>query len=243
MSRIARTDRAGVVTLTLDRAEKRNALDMAMFVALDTELAVLEQQAESISVVILAANGPVFCAGADLGPKEMGPTPDFQARTIARLAALPQPVIAAVHADCLTGGLELVLGCDLIVASEDAHFADTHARWGVSPVWGMTQRLPRRIGIGRAKLMAFSGRRIDARTAERWGLVDLCFAAADFAAEVDRLAQDMAAQSGHSLRGYKRLFADTRDLPLDEGLAWEIERSPGNAPDFADRVAGRFGRH
>jgi enoyl-CoA hydratase len=238
---VRRDDRDGIATLTLDRPEKRNALNVAMFAALDAHLAAIEAEGDRIGLVMLRAAGPVFCAGADLGPREETPVPNFQARTIARLAALPQPVIAAVHGDCLTGGLELILAADLIVAAESAGFADTHARWAVVPVWGMTPRLPRRIGQGRARWLAFTGRRIDAATAERWGLVDQCIADAAFDAGVDALAADIARQSWHSLRGYKRLYRDTEDLPLAEALAWEIERSPGNGPDFRDRVAGRFG--
>lgn len=241
MTLVRRADRDGIATLTLDRPEKRNALNVAMFAALDVHLAAIEAEAGSIGVVVLRAAGPVFCAGADLGPREDVPVPDFQARTIARIAALPQPVIAAVHADCLTGGLELILAADLIVAAESAGFADTHARWGVVPVWGMTPRLPRRIGQGRARWLSYSGRRIDAATAEQWGLVDRCVRDAAFDAEVDALAADIARQSWHSLRGYKRLYRETQDLPCAEGLAWEIDHSPGNGPDFRERVAGRFG--
>ncbi len=242
MSLVLRSTLGNVATLTLNRPEKRNALNMAMFIALDAELAALEQAPDNVAVVVLRAAGAVFCAGADLGPKEAGPLPDFQARTIRRLAALPIPVVAAVHADCMTGGLELILAADIILAADSAHFADTHARWGVVPVWGMTQRLPRRIGEPRAKFMAFTGRRIDAPTAATWGLVDLCLPAAEFDAEVLRLAEDIASQSSHSLRGYKRLYDETRHLPLDDGLDWEIAKSPGNAPDFRERVSARFGR-
>ncbi|RYY43546.1 MAG: enoyl-CoA hydratase/isomerase family protein [Sphingomonadales bacterium] len=242
MSLVALDEQDGIAALRLNRPEKRNALNIAMFVALDEALAQLEHRIEQVGVVVLRAVGPVFCAGADLGPREEGPLPNFQARTITRLAALPVPVVAAVHGDCLTGGLELILAADIIVASETAHFADTHARWGVMPEWGMTQRLPRRIGPHRAALMSFSGRRVAAREAERWGLVDLVASEDAFAGAVDTLAAEIAAQSRHSLRGYKRLFRETADLPLGAGLAWEIAHSPGKAPDFAARVSGRFGR-
>lgn len=241
MTLVLRADRGGIATLTLNRPEKRNALNVAMFAALDGHVAAIEAEGDRIGVVVLRAAGSVFCAGADLGPREAVPEPNFQARIIARLATLPQPVIAAVHGDCLTGGLELILAADLILAAERAGFADTHARWAVVPVWGMTQRLPRRIGQGRARWLAYSGRRVDAATAERWGLVDQCLPDATFDSEVDAFASGIAGQSWHSLRGYKRLYREGEDLALADGLAWEIDRSPGNGPDFRDRVAGRFG--
>jgi enoyl-CoA hydratase len=188
-----------------------------------------------------AVPGRCFAPAPNLGPREEPPVPDYQAKIIARLAALPQPVIAAIHGDCLTGGLELALAADIIVAGDRARFADTHARWAVMPLWGMTQRLPRRIGIGRAKMMGYTCCHVDAVTAERWGLADLHIAG-DFDLQVDELVSGIAQQSPHSLRGYKRLFNETADLALADGLAWEIVNSPGKGSDFADRVAGRFGR-
>jgi enoyl-CoA hydratase/carnithine racemase len=237
---VTREDCNGIATLTLNRAAKRNALNVDMFKALDDHLASIESAA-GVSVVVLRANGSVFSAGADLGKQQSAPMRHFQARTIDRLAALPQPVIAAVEGVCFTGGLELVLAADIIVAAEDARFADTHARWALVPGWGLTQRLPRRIGPGRARLMMFSSGEIDGRTAEDWGLADLCLPAAAFETELGRLVKDIAANSSHSLRGYKRLLAETHDLPLAAGLAWERANSPGAGPDFAERIAGRFG--
>ena len=172
--RIGRADADGVCTLTLDRPEKLNALDMAAFEALDAHLAALEADA-SVGCVVLRGAGRGFCAGADLGELD-GATerpPHYKPGVIERLARLPIPVIAAVHGVCFTGGLELVLACDFILADATAKFADTHGKWGLVASWGMSQRLPRRIGLAAAKRMMMTARTVEAAEAERLGLVDL----------------------------------------------------------------------
>lgn len=238
---VLRVDEAGVATLTLNRADKRNALNVDMFRALDTHLAALETQTDSVGVVVLRANGPVFSAGADLGKQQKPPVRHFQSKTIQRLADLPQPVVAAVHAPCFTGGLELVLAADIIMACESARFADTHAKWALVPGWGMTQRLPRRVGQAKAREMMFTAREYSAQEAQAMGLINLCVADDMFEAEVERLARDIANLSWHSHRGNKALLSATSDLPLEAGLAHEVFASPGVGPDFAERVGGKFG--
>lgn len=239
---ILRSDAAGIATLTLNRSEKRNALNVDMFVALDAELAALEAQTETIGAVVLRAAGAVFSAGADLGKQQRAPSRNFQAKTIERLAGLPQPVIAAVHGPCFTGALELVLAADIIFAAESARFADTHAQWGLVPGWGMSQRLPRRVGTFKAREMMFTTRAIDGRTAERIGLANYCVADDAFEADLAALMADIIALSWHSHRGNKRLLIETADMVLAQGLAHESYRGPGVAPDFAERVGATFGQ-
>jgi enoyl-CoA hydratase len=238
---VLRHDQAGIATLTLNRADKRNALNVDMFRALDRHLAALEQESEAIGVVVLRADGPVFSAGADLGKQQKPPSKNFQAKTITRLAHLPQPVIVAVQGICYTGGLELALAADIILASASARFADTHPQWALVPGWGMSQRLPRRIGSFKAREMMFTGRVYDGAAAERIGLANICVADALFEEELARLAADIAGQSWHSLRGYKRLLNETEGMPLASGLAHEVYESPGIGPDFAERVGRKFG--
>lgn len=237
---VLREDKDGVATLTLNRPDKRNALNVDVFSALDAHLATLEAATDTIGVVVLRAAGPVFSAGADLGKQQRQPVKNFQARTIQRLARLPQPVIAAVHGICYTGGLELALAADLIIASEAARFADTHAKWALTPGWGMSARLPRRIGPHKAREMMFSTRSYDARAAERMGLIDICVAEDAFETEVAALVADIVGQSWHSLRGNKRLLNESEGMELTAALAYEIANSPGAGPDFAERVGGKF---
>ena len=117
----------GVAVLTLNRADKRNALNLALWGELEAHIAAIEALGDAIGAVVLRAAGPVFCAGNDL--KERGiatPRPNYQASIVTRLASLPQPVIVAVQGGCFTGGLELALAGDIILAGESASFADTH---------------------------------------------------------------------------------------------------------------------
>jgi len=237
---VRRDDDAGIATLTLDRPEALNALSPALFVELRAHLDALAEETESIGCVILRGAGRSFSAGNDLKAIRAGekaPEPHYQAETLVRLETLPQPVIAAVQGHCYTGSLELALACDLIVAAESARFADTHGRWALTPTWGMSQRLPRRIGPLRAKELMFTGRVVGGREAAAIGLANRCVADADLDSEVRRLAGEIVANSWHTLRADKRLIRGGLDLGLSEALAFERRESPGPGPDAAERMA------
>jgi enoyl-CoA hydratase/carnithine racemase len=238
---VLRSDQDGIATLTLNRPDKRNALNVDLFRALDDHLAALEAATETVGVVVLRANGPVFSAGADLGKQQKQPVRNFQARTVDRLSRLPQPVVAAVHAPCFTGGLELALACDIILAAESARFADTHAQWALVPGWGMSARLPRRVGQAKAREMMFTTRSYGGREAEAMGLVNQCVADEVFEETLASLVGGMARQSWHSHRSNKALLMASEAMPLNAALAHEIFASPGAGPDFAERVGGKFG--
>ena len=146
---VTRTDKDGLCTLTLNRPEKLNALNVPIFVQLRAHVDEIAALTETIGCVVLRGAGRAFSAGHDLKDIQAGerpPRPHFQAETVSCLANLPQPVIVAVHGHCYTGALELALAGDLLIASASARFADTHSRWGLTPLWGMSQRLPRRVG-------------------------------------------------------------------------------------------------
>ncbi len=239
-SLVLREDADGIATLTLNRAEKRNALNVDMFLALDRHLAALEGSAGSISAVILRAAGPVFCAGADVGKQLKPPYRHFQTATITRLARLPQPVVAVVHGPCFTGGMELILAADLILAAEAARFADTHGAFALAPGWGLSQRLPRRIGEAKAREMMLLGRTYSGREAEAMGLANLCLPDRDFEQGVSQVIDDLRKQSPHSLLAYKKLFLETQDMPLAGGIAYEAAYNPGAGPDFEERRNARL---
>ena len=231
----------GIATLTLNRPAKRNALNLAIWDALNRHLDAIIAAGDAIGVVVLTANGPSFCAGNDLSERGVAlPRPHYQASTITRLANLPQPVIAAVQGGCYTGGLELVLAADIIIAGESALFADTHGKFALVPVWGLSQRLPRRVGQIRAREMSFTGLPVTGSEAARIGLANHCVPDADLAARTAHLAQAIAGQSRHSVFAYKRLYAEQADLPLAAGLAHEAFNSAGVGPDMAERVAAQF---
>ncbi|WP_040831006.1 enoyl-CoA hydratase [Nocardia jiangxiensis] len=167
--------RGGVRILTLHRPAARNALTSSLIEALRRELAAADSD-DRVDVIILTGTDPAFCAGLDL--RELGATGDNAAR-IADVEVpvghpwrpLSKPIIGAVNGAAVTGGLELALACDFLIASERARFADTHARVGVLPGWGLTARLPAAVGRGFARRMSLSGDFVDATAALRAGLV------------------------------------------------------------------------
>jgi enoyl-CoA hydratase/carnithine racemase len=241
---VLRQDDQGVATLTLNRPDALNALSPALFVELRSHLDAIAAATEQVGCVVLRGAGRSFCAGNDLRAIQAGeraPAPHFQADTVQAIEDLPQPVIAAVQGHCYTGGLELALACDLLIAAESARFADTHGKWAMTPTWGMTQRLPRRIGPLYAKEMMFSGRPIDGREAVAIGLANRCVADAELEAVTLELARQIVANSWHTLRADKKLVNAGQDFGLEDGLAYERRESPGAGPDAQERVA-TFGK-
>jgi enoyl-CoA hydratase len=240
---VTRTDKDGLCTLTLNRADKLNALNVPMFVQLRAHVDQIAKQTETVGCVVLRGAGRAFSAGHDLKDIRSGetpPHPHFQGETVACLSNLPQPVIVAVHGYCYTGALELALAGDLLIASESARFADTHSRWGLTPIWGMSQRLPRRVGAAKAKEMMLTGRVYAGEEAAAMGLANLCVPDERFDEEVERLARSVLQNSWLSNRVNKRLVDATDGMALTEGLRYEVENSPGATPDAQQRIA-QFG--
>jgi enoyl-CoA hydratase len=237
---VLREDRGTTAHLILNRPDKLNSLNVPVFEALDAQVRSLAQDKDGIAVVVLRGAGRCFSAGHDLGDIATGeklPAPNYQAKVIERLATLPLPIITAVHGHCYTGALELALAGDLILAAESARFADTHAKWALTPVWGLSQRLPRRIGTTKAREMMFTCRTYSGREAAAMGLANSCVADEEFLPAIDALAAEIAANSSFSHAANKRLLDATDGLPLSEGLAHEAYRGEGRGPDMADRIA------
>lgn len=234
---VLRGDRGGVATLTLNRPEALNALNIPLFAALRERLAELAGETETVGCVVLRGAGRAFCAGNDLKALgEPAPAPHYQAETVDMLETLPQPVVAAVRGACYTGGLELMLAADLCVAADSAVFCDTHGEWALTPLWGMSQRLPRRIGPLAAKEMMYTARRVSADEALGLGLVNRVVADGELEAEAAALAASIAANSWHTLRADKRLVNEGQNHTYAEGLAFERRVSPGAGPDLAERL-------
>lgn len=240
LQRVTRDDANGVCTLTLDRPDKLNALDTAAFQALDAHLSALEHDQGSVGCVVLRGAGRGFCAGADLNALADAtekPPPTFKPTVIERLSLLKQPVIAAVHGVCFTGGLELALACDFIIADATARFADTHGKWGLVGAWGMSQRLPRRIGLSAAKRMMMTARVVEAPEAKDLGLVDLLTPPGKLDGVLKSFVDELLANSWFTNFAVKRLLIETDGMSLAEGLAHEHYRYPGVAPDHHERIA------
>src|SRR5437764_8338894 len=167
----------GVAVVTLNRPEARNALNSELLRALPEALQQCDDD-ERVAVIILTAADPAFCAGLDL--KQLGSVDSqisgrseaTRATTSAPWPSLSKPLIGAVNGPAVTGGFELALNCDFLVASERARFADTHARVGIMPGWGLSVLLPQAIGIRRAKEMSLTGNFMTAAEAYDFGLVN-----------------------------------------------------------------------
>jgi enoyl-CoA hydratase len=237
---VLREDQDGLATLTLNRPDKLNALNVEMFIELKNHVDKIAREIDRIGAVVVRGAGKCFSAGHDLNDIAAGerpPKPNFQADTIEALANLPQPVISAVHGHCYTGALELALAGDIIFAAESAKFADTHARWALVPAWGMSQRLPRRIGTVKAREMMFTCRTYPGTEALVMGLANFCVPDDKFDAELRAFVDTILANSWHSHRANKRLLIETDALPLFAGLAHEVYRSRGFGPDMKERIA------
>jgi enoyl-CoA hydratase/carnithine racemase len=238
---VTRRDQEGVAVLSLNRPEQLNALSPSLFVELRAHIDDIAAQSETIGCVILRGEGRSFSAGNDIKAIQAGdraPSAHFQAETIDALQSLPQAVIAEVRGHCYTGALELALGCDFIIAGESARFADTHGRWSMTPTWGMSQRLPRRIGVARAKQMMFTGTPLSGREAVEFGLANVCVADEELEATVLRMAATIVGNSWHTLRADKSLVNEGQQFSLAEALQYERKNSPGAGPDMAERLKG-----
>lgn len=208
-----------VAVLTLNRPNSMNALDHALRAAV-AEAATRLAADDSVRVLVLTGAGSrAFCAGLDL--KELGQSESAlrgaEADPVLALEAFPRPIIVAINGVAVTGGFELALVGDVLLASSNARFADTHARMGIMPGWGLSQKLPRIIGASRAKEMSFTGNFIGAEQAERWGLVNSVVAPDALMDHAMALAQQMAEADPVFAARYKRLIDDGLARTLTEG--------------------------
>ncbi|MEL7158788.1 MAG: enoyl-CoA hydratase/isomerase family protein [Actinomycetota bacterium] len=236
---VLRDDADGVCRLILNRPEKLNALTPAAFIELRSHIDALADD-ESIGCVILGGAGRSFCAGNDLGGITDGikaPTPHFQAETIDALEALPQPTIARIQGHCFTGGLELALGCDLLVSADDAQLGDTHGQWGLVASWGLTVRLPERVGRAKAKELMYTARRISGTEAAQIGLVNQAVPPRQLMTTVDELAASITANSWDTSRFDKALLRDGTQMSRAQALTHERSIPYGRPRDMAERMA------
>ena len=242
---ISSDEAAPVTTLTLSRPQALNAITPTMLGELSAALDVVASD-PAISVVVLTGEGRAFSAGVDLkaigqqrpGQGEVGASLNDRARrVIDQITTLDAIVVAKINGFCFTGAMELALACDLIVTAEEAVFGDTHAKWGLRPTWGMSQRLPRFVGLARARELSYTGRRFTGAEAAEWGLAVRAVPAVELDSAVQALADEIAANSKGSLLAYKDLYRASERLPLLEGLQYEFGTNYA-IEDSADRVSG-----
>ncbi|WP_439572444.1 enoyl-CoA hydratase [Phreatobacter sp.] len=241
-------DRRGpVAILTLNRPDAMNALSQALIRALTAAIIELSADDAVRAVVLTGAGERAFSAGLDL--KELAARPGLlgmvegdgaRPNPIRAIEQSAKPFIAAVNGVAITGGFELALACDVLIAANTARFADTHQRVGVIPGWGLSQKLSRIIGPSRAKEMAFSGRFVTAGQASEWGLVSRAVPPADLMADALALAQEIAEVPGTFIADYKRLVDEGYALPFGEAMTLEAERSRRhNSAIVPADIAGR----
>ena len=209
-------------TITLNRPEAMNAITVVMLGELADALAKIAAD-PSIRAVIITGEGRAFSAGVDLkalGTRSLeggavGDYLDIPARAVTdAIASLEAIVIAKINGFCFTGALELALACDLIITADEAKFGDTHAKWGLRPSWGMSQRLPHLVGPQRARLLSYSAMTFTGVQAAEWGLASASHPLAGLDAAVDALAITIAENSKGALLAYKDLYRAADDLEL-----------------------------
>ena len=235
---VLREDNNGVTTLTLNRPDKLNALNPAVFVEFRNHLDAIAED-DTVGCVIVTGAGRSFCAGHDLGAistNEHAPSKHFEPETVDALEQLPQPTIAKIRGHCFTGGLEFALACDFLIATESAQLGDTHGQWGLVPVWGMTRRLPERVGRSTAKELMFTSRRITGIEAERIKLVDHAVADDDLDSFVDAFAAEICSNSWDTNQFVKKLIAGGDERSRTEALLWEREMPFGSPRDMKERM-------
>jgi len=237
---VLRENRNGAAILTLNRPQKLNALNKETFEALEEHIDAIARESRTVGLVIVRGAGGNFSAGYDMDEVrelvEARAKPHFHSEVIDKLANLPQPVISAIEGYCSTGALELALAADLIVSNRTAQFSDVYARWGLTPIWGLSLRLPHRIGTSAAAEMMFSCRTYTGVEAHQMHLVNFCFADERFDAELEALSKDILANSWFSNQVNKRVLIATAGLTMKEAHALDLFKNEGLAPDAEDRV-------
>jgi enoyl-CoA hydratase len=237
------SDRGPVRVLTLNRPEARNALSRDLIRALYTALTESDAD-EAVGAVVLTGADPAFCAGLDLKAAArdgMDYFVEFQTNNcIAAVAEMRTPVIGAINGATFTGGLEIALGCDFLVASERAVFADTHARVGILPGGGMTARLPQVVGAAMARRLSMTGEVIDAARAEHIGLVTEVVAHEQLLSRTVELASQICDVPSATMLGLKEIYARGTSAAIAPALAAEGDIAGSQKRDFAG-LGERFG--
>jgi enoyl-CoA hydratase len=244
----------GVAVVTLNRPDAMNALSKALRSELHKVMVALDKD-DDVSVVILTGAGErAFTAGLDL--KELGSDPKAMSAAnatgadenpVKAIELCPQPVIGAINGVAITGGFELALACDFLIASTNARFADTHARVGIMPGWGLSQKLSRMVGIGRAKEISLTGNFVSADEALAMGLVNRVVAPDQLLPTCEKLARDMLSCEPGMVSAYKRVidegfagtFRDGRKLEVDASRAHARGVTPGQVAETRRKTMAR----
>lgn len=232
-----------VALLTFNRPEKRNALSGALRRAFPAALSSLAAD-EDVRVVVLTGAGRAFSAGLDLAEiAASGASVEANVgaeNMVEAIAAFPKPIIGAINGIAVTGGFEIALALDILLVAEEAAFIDSHVRVGITPGWGLSQRLARAVGLARANELSLSGR---AHEAVAWGLANHVYPAADLMPAALALAQQIAAHEPEGVRAMKTLIRSGFEATLEAGLRMEDAAARAANLDVApETVAAGFSR-
>lgn len=242
---------SGYAVVTLNRPQARNALSSELMMALTKAVDELEAD-PAVRVLIVTGAGNAFCAGLDL--KELGAggmkvgqvagaaeaTPRGMRDPVRALERFSGPIIGAINGAAATGGFELALACDVLLASPNARFADTHARIGVMPGWGLSQKLSRAIGQYRAREVSLTGNWVSAEQAEKWGFVNRVVPADELMTAARQLATDMLGTIPEMLVNYKAVLNEGFAMSFGDGMKLERARADAyNSQVTADGIESR----
>ena len=221
----------GFAVVTLNRPDAMNALSAALRAELAQAIDALEADAAIRVLILTGAGDKAFTAGLDL--KELGGNANDTALTLATddpvqsLSRFSGPIIGAINGVAITGGFELALACDVLIGTPNTRFADTHARVGILPGWGLSQKLTRLLGPSRAKEVSLTGNFISAEQALAWGLINHIVPPAELMAKAQALAADMLSCVPDTLTAYKKLMDDGYSGTFADGL--QLENMVGRA--------------
>lgn len=242
MTYVVTEDRDAVRVITMNRPQARNALNSALIEELFAAMTDADADAE-IRAIVLTGTDPAFCAGVDLKEAQqlgMAYFAKFQTHNcITKPAQLTKPIVGAVNGPVFTGGLEMALACDFLIASDRAVFADTHVRVGILPGGGMTARLPQVVGSAMARRMSMTGEVVDAQRAERIGLVTEVVAHEHLLQRATELAGQIAEVPAPIMVGLKEIYVRGAAAVIEPALAVEQEITKTVRPDTTALAARR----
>ncbi len=233
----------GIATLTLNRPKAMNALSRELRGAIAKTFRDLKED-EDVRVAILTGAGKAFCAGLDLKEMSEGRAPASDSAAdvglMESIRDFDRPIIGGINGFAITGGFELALACDVLIASSEARFADTHARVGIMPGWGLSQKLSRAIGISRAKELSLTGNYLSAEQANAWGLVNRVVAPDQLMPACRALAEDMLSCVPEVQRLYLRVIDEGFAASFGDGMKIEAKNAREQAHLVtAEKIAER----